>query len=105
MSFDHKKYIAEELVKNPVLSYQEVATNLGLLHDIKITRAGVARIAQIECPKLQRRWKKKNPLPKQYTCQKVVEGRKCGKKFKGERGYSGQHARFCREHRTGKHSS
>ncbi len=105
MSFDHKNYIARVLVANPALSYQEVATNLGKHFDFEIKRQRVAVIAQIECPKLQPRWKKKNPLPKQYTCQKVVEGRKCGKKFKGERGYSGQHARFCPDHRTGKHSS
>lgn len=95
------EFIRDKLLEDSALSYAEVAEMVREKFGELLARGVIADIAQRECRKVNPRWRKKNPLPKTYRCQKIRDnGKKCNRKFKGERGYSGIHAVYCPEHRS-----
>ena len=96
------EYIATVLVEDPSISYPEVVRMLKESLDLKVSIQGAKNIALRECPKLAPKWKKTNPLLREYRCQMKVNGRKHMKKFKGTTAYSGDSAVYCPEHRSGK---
>ena len=96
-------YIAKLLTLHPSVSYPEVVRRVELKFGVKLSIEGVKKIAIRECPKLDPKWKKINPLLQEYRCQfRLASGRRHLKKFSGHRGYSGESAVYCEEHRTGK---
>lgn len=99
-------YIAGSLTLDPSISYPSIVRHVAEnFNGFKISVEGAKKIAVRECPKLDPMWEKVNPLIGEYSCQfRLPNGRRHLKMFKGQVGYSGANARFCPEHRTGKHS-
>ncbi len=94
-------FIAGSLVLNPETSYPETARMIAeAFNGFTLSIQGVKNIAERECPKLDPKWVKINPLPQVYKCQfRLPSGRRHLKEFRGERGYSGANAKHCPEHR------
>lgn len=98
-------YIVDQLTSDPSTSYPQLVRRIKAGFDYVISIEGVKKLAVREITKIDPAWKKINPLHGEYTCQfRLPSGRRHMKKFKGERGYSGEQAIFCAAHRTGKHS-
>lgn len=96
-------YIVAMLTDDPSISYPQLVRWIKGGFDVTISIEGVKKIAVRE---LGSSWKKIDPNVKTYKCQfKLPSSRRHLKEFKGERGYSGANARYCPEHRTGKHSN
>ncbi len=100
---DIVSYIVERLIESPELSYPDLKRDIEEFWDQAPTLEGIRRIAIRECALIDPKWVKINPLIQEYRCQfRLPNGRRHLKKFKGERGYSGDNAHYCPEHRTGK---
>ena len=97
-------YIAGALILKPERSYPEIVRDVAEnFNGFKISIEGAKKIAVRECPKLDPEWVKINPLIQEYRCQfRLPSGRRHLKKFNGQRGYSGESAVYCEDHRKGK---
>ncbi len=95
--------IVERLIEFPEMTYTILEKEIKAEFAESPSLEGIRRIAERECPKRDPNWVKVNSLIREYRCQfRLSGGRRHLKKFKGERGYSGDNAHYCPEHRTGK---